>query len=43
MIGVLRLGPRPAPSRNPVLYPYLIKRSDRCINCGNLSPVDASV
>ncbi len=34
MIGSHRLGPRPAPPRNPVFYPYVIKRSTRCINCG---------
>jgi len=30
----LRLAPRPAPPRHPVLRPYRIERSDRCINCG---------
>ena len=29
-----RLGPRPAPSRHPILRPHRIERSDRCINCG---------
>jgi ferredoxin len=30
----IRLGPRPAPPRHPVLRPHYIERSDRCINCG---------
>jgi glutamate synthase domain-containing protein 2/Na+-translocating ferredoxin:NAD+ oxidoreductase RNF subunit RnfB len=34
VIGGQRLGPRPAPARNPVLPPFVIKRSTRCINCG---------
>ena len=34
MIGAQRLGPRPAPHRNPVFYPYIIKRNEKCINCG---------
>lgn len=29
-----KLHPRPAPSRNPILVPTYVERSDRCINCG---------
>ncbi len=29
-----RLSPRPAPSRYPIITPFKILRSDRCINCG---------
>ncbi|MFC1746429.1 glutamate synthase-related protein, partial [Candidatus Riflebacteria bacterium] len=28
------LEPRPAPPRHPVLRPYRLERSDKCINCG---------
>ena len=34
MIQPKRLSPRPTPSRYPILTPYSIIRSDRCINCG---------
>jgi len=34
MISGQKLGPRPAPSRKPVYYPYTIERSALCINCG---------
>ncbi|MFC2157882.1 glutamate synthase-related protein [Acidobacteriota bacterium] len=34
MIRTIRLSPRPTPSRNPIVIPYGINRSDRCINCG---------
>jgi glutamate synthase domain-containing protein 2/ferredoxin len=34
MIGSKRLSPKPAPSRHPILTPYRIERSDRCLNCG---------
>ncbi len=34
MIRPLRLAPKPTPSRFPILTPYQILRSDRCINCG---------
>ncbi len=34
MIRPKRLSPKPTPSRYPILTPYLILRSDRCINCG---------
>ena len=34
MIRPKRLSPRPTPSRYPILTPYRILRSDRCINCG---------
>ena len=30
----IRLGPRPAPPRYPILRPHRIERSDRCVNCG---------
>jgi glutamate synthase domain-containing protein 2/NAD-dependent dihydropyrimidine dehydrogenase PreA subunit len=34
VIGGQRLGPRPAPARQPVLPPFVIERGTRCINCG---------
>lgn len=34
MTGPKRLSPKPTPSRYPILAPYRIVRSDRCINCG---------
>jgi glutamate synthase domain-containing protein 2/Fe-S-cluster-containing hydrogenase component 2 len=34
MIRPKRLAPKPTPSRYPILTPYTILRSDRCINCG---------
>ncbi|MFC2165722.1 glutamate synthase-related protein [Acidobacteriota bacterium] len=34
MIRPKRLSPRPTPSRYPILTPFRILRSDRCINCG---------
>jgi len=34
MIHLKRLSPRPTPSRYPIITPYKILRSDRCINCG---------
>lgn len=34
MIKAKRLSPRPTPSRYPLITPYRILRSDRCINCG---------
>ncbi|MHC4777074.1 MAG: glutamate synthase-related protein, partial [Planctomycetota bacterium] len=34
MTETLRLAPRPAPPRHPVLRPYRIDRSDRCVQCG---------
>ena len=34
MIHSKRLSPRPTPSRYPIITPYQILRSDRCINCG---------
>lgn len=34
MTGPKRLSPKPTPSRYPILTPYRIIRSDRCINCG---------
>ena len=34
MIRPKRLSPRPTPSRHPIVTPYRILRSDRCINCG---------
>jgi len=34
MTETLRLAPRPAPPRFPVLRPFRIERSDRCIHCG---------
>ena len=34
MIRTKRLFPHPTPSRYPVLTPFKILRSDRCINCG---------
>jgi glutamate synthase domain-containing protein 2/ferredoxin len=34
MTGTKRLSPKPTPSRHPILTPYRILRSDRCINCG---------
>ncbi len=34
MNGAKRLSPKPTPSRHPILTPYRILRSDRCINCG---------
>ncbi len=34
MTGTKRLSPKPTPSRYPILTPYRIIRSDRCINCG---------
>lgn len=34
MIHPKRLSPRPTPSRYPIITPYQILRSDRCINCG---------
>lgn len=33
MIRPKRLSPKPTPSRYPIVTPYLILRSDRCINC----------
>lgn len=30
----MRLEPRPAPPRHPILRPHRIERGDRCINCG---------
>jgi glutamate synthase domain-containing protein 2 len=30
----IRLEPRPAPPRHPILRPHRIERSDRCMNCG---------
>ena len=34
MIHPKRLSPHPTPSRYPIVTPYKILRSDRCINCG---------
>ena len=34
MIRTLKLKPKPTLSRHPILTPYRIVRSDRCINCG---------
>ncbi len=34
MSGTKRLSPKPTPSRYPIVKPYRILRSDRCINCG---------
>jgi glutamate synthase domain-containing protein 2/ferredoxin len=34
MTGLKRLSPKPTPSRYPIITPYRILRSDRCINCG---------
>ncbi|MBN2320877.1 MAG: alpha-hydroxy-acid oxidizing protein, partial [Acidobacteria bacterium] len=34
MIRHKRLSPKPTPSRYPLITPYRIVRSDRCINCG---------
>jgi len=34
MIANKRLSPSPTPSRYPLVKPYRILRSDRCINCG---------
>ncbi len=34
MIRSKRLSPKPTPSRYPIVTPYRILRSDRCINCG---------
>ncbi len=34
MIRTLKLKPRPTLSRHPIILPYRILRSDRCINCG---------
>ncbi len=34
MIRPKRLSPRPTSSRYPIVTPYRILRSDRCINCG---------
>ena len=34
MIRGKRLSPKSTPSRYPIITPYRIHRSDRCINCG---------
>jgi len=34
MIRTLKLKPRPTLSRNPIVVPYQVLRSGRCINCG---------
>jgi glutamate synthase domain-containing protein 2/ferredoxin len=41
MIRPKRLAPIPTPSRHPIVTPYRIFRSDRCINCGTC--IDACI